>query len=112
MVRRSGPLLDGLWEPPGVDLDRGEPAEPSLARALASLGLRGTLVATPVRIRHTITHRAIEAQVWRLEPRRPLPRAGARFRWVAPGERDVALSALARRVLALCSRGASGRERS
>ena len=112
MVRRSGPLLDGLWEPPGVDLDRGEPAEPSLARALASLGLRGTLVATPVRIRHTITHRAIEAQVWRLEPRRPLPRAGTRFRWVAPGERDVALSALARRVLALCSRGASGRERS
>ena len=112
MVRRSGPLLDGLWEPPGVDLDRGEPAEPSLARALASLGLRGTLVATPMRIRHTITHRAIEAQVWRLEPRRPLPRAGARFRWVAPGERDVALSALARRVLALCSRGVSGRERS
>ena len=101
MVRKSGPLLDGLWEPPGVDLDRRVSAERSLARALAALGLRGTLVATPVCIRHTITHRSIEARVWRLQPRRPLPRAGAQFRWVAPGERDVALSALARRVLAL-----------
>ena len=101
MVRKSGPLLDGLWEPPGVDLDRREPAERSLARTLKSVGLRGTLVATPVRIRHTITHRSIEARVWRLTPRRPLPRAGVRLRWVAPGERDVALSALARRVLAL-----------
>jgi len=101
MVRRSGPLLDGLWEPPGVDLAARKPAEPALARALASLGLRGRLVATPVLIRHTITHRAIEVQVWRLEPRSPLPRAGARLRWVAPGQRDVALSSLARRVLAL-----------
>ena len=101
MVRRSGPLLDGLWEPPGVDLARREPAGPALARALARLGLRGRLVATPARIRHTITHRAIEAQVWRLEPRSPLPRAGTRLRWVAPGEREVALSSLARRVLAL-----------
>jgi A/G-specific adenine glycosylase len=101
MVRRSGPLLDGLWEPPGVDLAARKPAEAALARALASLGLRGRLVATPVRIRHTITHRAIEVQVWRLEPRSPLPRAGARLRWVAPGQRDVALSSLARRVLAL-----------
>lgn len=101
MVRRSGPLLDGLWEPPGVDLDRGEPAERGLARALASLGLRGSLRPTPVRIRHTITHRAIEVRVWDLDPSRPLPRAGSTLRWVAPGERDVALSSLARRVLAL-----------
>ena len=99
MVRREGTLLDGLWEPPGVDLAGHEPAERSLARALARLGLRGKLHATPVLIRHTITHRKIEAQVWRCEPRRPLPRAGPRLRWVAPGERDIALSSLARRVL-------------
>ena len=101
MVQRLGPLLDGLWEPPGVDLSGREPAERVLARALASLGVRGTLLATPVRIRHSITHRSIEARVWRCAPRTPLPRAGARLRWVAPGERDLALSSLARRVLEL-----------
>ena len=101
MVRRSGPRLHGLWEPPGVDLVGDEPPERALARALASLGLRGSLRPTPVRIRHTITHRAIEVQVWGLDPRPPLPRAGRALRWVAPGERDVALSSLARRVLAL-----------
>jgi A/G-specific adenine glycosylase len=101
MVRRSGALLDGLWEPPGVDLAGHEPAERALARALTSLGLHGKLHATPDLIRHTITHRRIEAQVWRCEPRQPLPRAGPKLRWVAPGEREIALSSLARRVLDL-----------
>jgi len=101
MVRRTGPLLDGLWEPPGVDLAGDEPAVRTLARALLGLGVRGKLRPTPDRIRHAITHRVIEAQIWRCEPRRPLPRAGRRLRWVGPGEQDVALSSLARRVLAL-----------
>jgi hypothetical protein len=82
-----------------VDLAGHEPAERALARALTSLGLRGKLHATRVLIRHAITHRRIEAQVWRCEPRQPLPRAGPRLRWVAPGEREIALSSLARRVL-------------
>jgi A/G-specific adenine glycosylase len=107
LVQRTGALLDGLWEPPGVDVSGHEPVERSLARALATLGVRGTLHATPVRIRHTITHRTIDADVWRCTPRRPLPRAEGtrrsrvRLRWVAPGEREIPLSALARRVLAL-----------
>ena len=101
LVRRSGELLDGLWEPPGVDLVGREPAARLLARALARLGIRGALHATAARVRHTITHRTIEAEVWRCEPGPPLPRAGARLRWVARGERELALSALARRVLAL-----------
>jgi A/G-specific adenine glycosylase len=101
LVRRSGPLLDGLWEPPGVDLADHTPAGRMLARALADLGVRGVLRRTPVRIRHTITHRTIEVAVWRCEPRRPLPRSGPRLRWAAPDEREIALSALARRVLAL-----------
>jgi A/G-specific adenine glycosylase len=103
LVRRSGALLDGLWEPPGVELRGGEPAARALARALVALGVRGALRATAARIRHTITHRSIEVQVWRCEPSPPLPRGSARLRWVARGERDVAdvaLSALARRVLA------------
>jgi len=104
LVRREGGLLAGLWEPPGVELSDHEPAERMLARALADLGLRGALHATPARIRHTITHRSIHVDVWRLEPRPPLPRAGARLRWVAPDVRDVALTSLARRVLALSAR--------
>ena len=107
MVRRAGALLDGLWEPPGVEVTDREPVRRALARVLAGLGVRGALHETAVRIRHTITHRTIEVDVWRCEPGRPGPRAGGtrpgrgRLRWVAPGEREVALSALARRVLAL-----------
>ena len=101
LVKRSGALLDGLWEPPGVELVGREPARRSLTRALARLGVRGALHATATRIRHTITHRTIEALVWRCEPRPPLPRAGGRLRWVTRGEHELALSALARRVLAL-----------
>jgi A/G-specific adenine glycosylase len=101
LVKRSGALLDGLWEPPGVELVGREPARRSLGRALARLGVRGVLCATPARIRHTITHRTIEAEVWRCDPTTPLPRSGARLRWVPRGVSDLALSALARRVLAL-----------
>src|SRR5262245_24351391 len=68
LVRRAGALLDGLWEPPGVELRGDEPASRALARELAELGVRGALHATVARIRHTITHRSIEAQVWRCEP--------------------------------------------
>jgi A/G-specific adenine glycosylase len=101
LVRRTGALLDGLWEPPGVELGDHEPAERALARELASLGVRGALHATAARIRHAITHRSIEAQVWSCEPRPPVPRGNARLRWVTRGQRELALSALARRVLAL-----------
>jgi A/G-specific adenine glycosylase len=101
LVRRTGALLDGLWEPPGVELADREPAERALARELARLGVRGTLAATPARIRHTITHRTFHTEVWRCAPRAPLPRTSARLRWVARGKRDLALSSLARRALAL-----------
>jgi A/G-specific adenine glycosylase len=106
MVRRAGALLDGLWEPPGVEIGDHEPPRRSLVRALAALGVRGALRATPVRIRHTITRRRIEVEVWRCTPRAPLPRAGdtrlrGGIRWVAAGEGELALSALGRRVLAI-----------
>ena len=101
LVKRSGALLDGLWEPPGVELDHREPADRTLARELARHGVRGVLEPTPARIRHTITHRTIEVAVWRCAPQAPIPRAGARLRWVATGERGLALSALGKRVLAL-----------
>lgn len=65
MTRRSGPLLEGLWEPPGVDLRRGEPARPALWRALRRLGVKGTIEPTGTVVKHAITHRAIEVEVWR-----------------------------------------------
>jgi A/G-specific adenine glycosylase len=99
IVRRSGPLLDGLWEPPGVELARGEPAGPALGRVIADLGVRGTLAPTREIVRHAITHRDIRVEVWRGKPAGRLPRSSSRIRWIAPGERELALTSLARRVL-------------
>jgi A/G-specific adenine glycosylase len=100
VVRQEGRLLDGMWEPPGVELADGEPARPALARALAARGVRGTLEATPARVRHTITHRNILVEVWSVLPSGRLPRANTRLRWAGAGEPDLALTSLARRVLA------------
>jgi hypothetical protein len=101
LVKRTGPPLDGLWEPPGVELGGREPASRALARALARLGVRGALTATPVPIRHKIMNYSILVEVWSCQPRSPLPRARAGLRWVARGNRELALSSLARRALAL-----------
>jgi len=38
MVRRTGRLLDGMWEPPGIDLVPREPARARLAAELERLG--------------------------------------------------------------------------
>ena len=100
LVRRDGALLGGLWEPPGVDLADGVPARRALAAALARLGLRARLDATGRTVRHTITHRVIEVEVWRARltaapPRRP------GLRLVAPGSRRLPLTALGRRLAAL-----------
>lgn len=101
VARREGGLLDRLWEPPGVDLADGEPAGPALAARLASLGVRAALEDTGKRVKHAITHRAIEVELWRAAPRR-LPRTGAALRWADPGSRDLALTALARKAWQAC----------
>jgi hypothetical protein len=44
---------------------------------------------------------SIHVEVWSCQPRSPLPRAGPGLRWVARGNRELALSSLARRVLEL-----------
>ena len=61
MTRREGPLLAGLWEPPGVEPGREAPAA-ALRRRLAELGLRARLAPAGASVRHTITHRIIEAR--------------------------------------------------
>jgi A/G-specific adenine glycosylase len=99
MARREGRLLDGMWEPPGVDLGAGRPARAQLATALASLGVRAALTPLGRSVRHVITHRAITVALWRGTPRVALPRS-ARLRWVDPARAGVPLTALARRLLA------------
>ena len=100
MARREGPLLEGMWEPPGVDLVPRKPARAQLAAGLARLGVRARLAPTGRSVRHVITHRAITVTVWRGEPVGRLPRS-ARLRWVDPARARIPLTALARRLAAL-----------
>jgi A/G-specific adenine glycosylase len=98
LVRRSGPLLDGLWEPPGVELERDDDAGDVLEGELLRLGVRARLEDTGERVRHTITHRRITVEVWRARMIGPPPRTNSTRRWVVRGQRELALGALARRV--------------
>lgn len=99
MERRSGALLDGMWEPPGVEMNGGHAAGPALRAALARLGVRARLRRTAEAVRHTITHRAIVVEVWRGEPAATTGRSGAAC-WVDPAHPVVPLTALARKLTA------------
>ncbi|MBI1798645.1 MAG: A/G-specific adenine glycosylase [Candidatus Eisenbacteria bacterium] len=96
MTRRRGPLLDGLWEPPGVELKNGESARAKLAAALRRLGVRAAFEPTGRVVRHVITHRKIEVEVWR-GSRAPEPPRGSRY--VSATDSGVALTAFARRLM-------------
>jgi A/G-specific adenine glycosylase len=111
MTRRRGALLDGLWEPPGIELAAGRAARPALARSLAALGVRALLVATGDTVRHAITHRRIVAEVWSGTLAAAAPRASRRMRWVSVIRPEVAVTALGTR-LAKLSRASSGSARS
>lgn len=97
MTQRRGALLDGLWEPPGAELRDGEDAAAALLGTLRALGVRAAVRDSGVRVRHTITHRAIEVEVWR-------GRAGgakvgrADVRYLAPGGDGPAQTALVRKA--------------
>ena len=100
VARLEGPLLEGMWEPPGADLAPGRPARRALAAGLAGHGLSARFTPTGRTIRHTITHRDIEVEVWQARLTGPVPRArGVRF--VKPEAPGVPLTALARKLAAL-----------
>lgn len=99
MTRREGPLMAGLWEPPTVEPGGGAAAA-ALRRRLAELGLRARLEPTGITLRHAVTHRAIEAEVWRGEPSGAVRRS-ARLRWLDPRQPGVALTALGRKAARL-----------
>jgi len=109
VVRREGALLDGLWEPPGVELPAGRPAGAVLTRALGALGLSARLADTGQVLRHVITHRSIAVEVWRAVRVAGTLRAGSAARWVPPGSRTLALTALGRRLVSGGSSGAVSR---
>jgi A/G-specific adenine glycosylase len=97
VVRRSGKRLAGLWEMPGVDVTRWADAAAALADALRELGVHATLRGTGLRVKHSITHHAIEARVWRGEVGKSHRTDGAR--WLAHGDRRTALTATATKLL-------------
>ncbi len=97
MERREGALLAGLWEPPGVEVGNGASPARVLGAALAGLGVRAKLSDAGRVVRHTITHRAISAEVWHGALIGPAPRI-ARLRWVDPARPGVPLTALARKL--------------
>jgi A/G-specific adenine glycosylase len=95
LARRSGALLDGLWEPPGVELSQGGSPRQALTAELRRLGVRARLEAAGRTVRHSITHRAIEVEVWR-------GRGGGRLASGAAwhdGVRERPLTALAKKLL-------------
>lgn len=101
LASRRGALLDGLWEPPGVEVapdDSEARVRRRLAAQLARHGVRGTLARSEVRVRHRITHRAIEVEVWTCDAgAAPIEVVGG-ARWVDPARPSVALTGLARRL--------------
>lgn len=97
MTRRSGALLDGMWEPPGVELTAGVSARRGLGAALATLGVRARLRPTSRRVRHVITYRNIEVEVWR-GILSAAARRSTRARFVDPRRPNVPLTALAAKL--------------
>jgi A/G-specific adenine glycosylase len=95
---RSGSLLEGLWEPPLVDLDPREPARARLEAELARLGIAATLSPARRIVRHRITHRDIRVELWRGKLIGPPPRAST-IRFVDASDGRVALTGFARRAL-------------
>lgn len=146
MRPREGRLLAGLWEPPGIEIDGGAElvrdakagATPrSVSRRLAAelekLGIIARIERTGASIRHTITFRRIDVELWRgtIEKRPitgralngdPTPRAKRRahgssagrrastprLRYVDPLAPRVAITGLARKIGRLLARS-SGR---
>jgi len=103
VARRRGALLEGLWEPPGVDLERGTDARTALAAELKRLGVRARLAPTGRRVRHAITYRDLVVEVWRGSASAAKRVPG--LAWIDARRPAVALTALARKAIAALGDG-------
>ena len=97
MVRRTGRLLEGLWEPPGVELASRHSARRRLAAELGRLGIRARLAPSGRTVRHRITHHDISVELWRGDLIGAV-KASSDLRFVDAGAPRVPLTALARKV--------------
>ena len=93
---RRGTLLEGLWEPPGVDLEPGVTARAALGRELRRLGVQARLAPAEIHLRHTITHRDIEVRLWSGEGD---AKRSSSLKWIDPERPSVAVTALTRKAL-------------
>jgi A/G-specific adenine glycosylase len=110
--RREGEISPGLWDLPGAFTGTDADAGIDAARALVPFAVRvGASLGT---LRHAVTHRRIRLDVFDAAPagrapRRPRGADGADLAWCPPARAgDLALSAPARRILALHPRGPHG----
>jgi len=103
MTRREG-LLDGMWEPPGVELRDGADAKKALAQVLRGLGVNVRLEPTGRTVRHVITHRVYEVEVWwgHLQARR----SGASTARFVSRRPSVPVTSLGSRLASLSRQGA------
>src|SRR4029077_19664837 len=97
--QRLGPLLAGLWEPPGVELADGAGAGRAVAAKLEALGVGAALSDSGRRVRHVITHRAITVEVWSGRLTGAAPRR-ATLRWAGRSRPGLAPRALGRKLIA------------
>ena len=108
-------LLGGLWDLPGGELVKREPAQAALERALREkLGLALVGIAKLGALQHQFTHRTLRLHVFRAEakPGRIARREFDAHRWLTHAAfAELGLSTLARKALALGEpgRGRDGR---
>ncbi len=103
---KSG-LLGGMWEPVGADVDESEDPREALRRAfLERSALRVEVGGLLGEVRHVFTHRRLTCRVYGIQSYAGVPRAEEHYDavcWSRDGE-GLALSTLARKILALCNR--------
>jgi adenine-specific DNA glycosylase len=101
MVPREGRLLEGLWEPPTVEMERAtkDGGRAALRRRLNELGLSARLVRTGTLVRHVLSHRDFRTRMWRATVESPVPRS-RQFRFIEPTKPGVPVTGLVKRLLA------------
>lgn len=103
MGRRPPGLLGGMWEPISLELDKGDALRPSVVRAFSErCGLAVQVAQRRGQVVHTFTHRKLTCTVYDVRGQGE-PRALDYYTEVrvVRDPADVALSTLARRILAL-----------
>ncbi|MCO6438214.1 MAG: A/G-specific adenine glycosylase [Phycisphaerae bacterium] len=111
LVRRRprGGLWSGLWEFPSRECREGGTGIDSLRELLHALGIEPSFIHSPLHVRHQLTHRALDFEVFRCDVCSAAPsESGNRmtqFRWVSPAQFErLPVSTAHRRIHAALSR--------